>query len=239
VVPSLRRRLREARAALRDGGPRAVFVKSLQELRVYRRLGLFEVPLEPRPPRAEPTAAGIRVRALSESPDDLAAYAALRPDAPPGEALDRLRRGDRCFVAVLDGHVVSSVWVATCVARIDYLGCELELGPESAYAYDGYTLPGLRGLDVGSWRTELMKAELRTQGCRRLLSLQLAENRSQDRRSTRRGYRPLGVVGWYGIGSWRRFFVRIREDVGILRVRAIFDAGGATPAAGSASRPLQ
>ena len=56
-----------------------------------------------------------------------------------------------------------------------------------------------------------MKEQARAAGRRRVLSLQLAENASQQRRSVRRGYRPLGVVGWYGIGPWRRLFVRLND----------------------------
>lgn len=207
-----RTRLRQVRSSLRDGGLREVCVKALQELRLYRRLGLFEVPLEPDPPRAEAASAGIAVRVLEASHDDLEAYAALRPDASRDETRIRVERGDRCFVALLDGRLVSSVWLGTDVVPIAYLECDLELGPEEAYAYDAFTLPELRGHDVGSWRTELLKEHVRAAGRRRVLSLQLAENASQRRRSARRGYRPLGVVGWYGIGRWRLPFVRLNDS---------------------------
>ena len=204
-------RLHQVRTTLRDAGPRALAVKTLQELRLYRRLGLFEVPIEPDPPRAGAASAGITVRELAAARDDLEAYAALRPDASRDETSTRLRRGDRCFVALLDGRLVSSVWLATGVVPIAYLECDLEIGPDEAYAHDAFTLPGLRGLDVGTWRTERMKEQARAAGRRRVLSLQLAENASQQRRSVRRGYRPLGVVGWYGIGPWRRLFVRLND----------------------------
>lgn len=207
-----RARIRQVRATLRDAGLRGVAVKTLQELRLYRRLGLFEVPLAPDPPRPVDAATGIAVRRLADSPEDLAAYAVLRPDAVPDETRARLRRGDDCFVAQLDGRLVSSVWLASGVVPVAYLECELVLGPDEAYAYDAYTQPGLRGLDVGTWRTELMKDHARAAGRRRMLSLQLPENRSQSRRSVRRGYRRLGVVGWYGIGRWRRMFVRLADD---------------------------
>ena len=207
-----RTRLGQVRSSLRDGGLAEVGVKVLQELRLYRRLGLFEVPLAPDPPRAEAASAGIAVRVLDASRDDLDAYAALRPDTSRDETRAWLERGDRCFVALLDGRLVSSVWLGTDVVPIAYLECDLELGPEEAYAYDAFTLPELRGHDVGSWRTELLKDHVRAAGRRRVLSLQLAENASQRRRSARRGHRPLGVVGWYGIDRWRRFFVRLNDS---------------------------
>lgn len=205
-------RLHQVRTTLRDAGPRAVAVKALQELLLYRRLGLFEVPIVPDPPRADAPSFGIATRELAATCDDLDVYAALRPDRPRDEARTRLARGDRCFVASIDGRLVSSVWLATGVVPVTYLGCDLELGPEEAYAYDAFTLPGLRGLDVGTWRTELMKEQVRASERRRILSLQLRENLSQHRRGVRRGYRPLGVVGWYGIGPWRRLFVRLFDS---------------------------
>lgn len=204
-------RLHQVRTTLRDAGLREVAVKAAQELRLYRRLGLFEVPIAPHPPRAASAPSGIAVRELAVSDDDIDAYVRLRRDASRDTTRARLARGDRCFVALLDGRIVSAVWLATGIVPVAYLGCDLELGPEEAYAYDAFTQPALRGLDVGSWRTELLKEQVRRAGRRRVLSLQLAENRSQGRRSMRRGYRPLGVVGWYGLGPWRRLFVRLHD----------------------------
>ena len=222
-------RLHQVRTTLREAGPRALAVKTLQELRLYRRLGLFEVPIEPDPPRVESAPAGITVRAPRAARADLEAYAALCPDGAPDATRARLERGDRCFVALLDGRLVSSVWLATGVVPVAYLDCDLELGPDEAYAYDAFTLPGLRGLDVGTWRTELMKDQARAAGRRRLLSLQLAENASQHRRSVRRGYRPLGVVGWYGIGPWRRLFVRLHATAPAGLAVALRRSRRATP----------
>jgi hypothetical protein len=197
----------------------------MQELRVYRRLTLLEVPLAPRDPRRGARAAELTTREISGCGSDLEAYAHLRPDVAASETRTRLVSRHRCFVAEERGSLISAVWVARGAVRIEYLDCELELHPEDAYVYDAFTVPSRRGQDLASLRPELMKERMRSAGVRRLIAAQLAENRSQARRAQRFAYRPLGVVGWYGIGPWRRPFLReesgLEVPLGIRRVRAV------------------
>ena len=190
-------------------------MRALQELNLYRRLTLFEVPLEPRRPQLEPEGR-IAVCLLEGTEADLQAYSRLRPDVAAEEVRTRLDAGHRCFVASLDGRIASAVWIATGHVRIDYLDCDLELAAGDAYAYDAFTLPELRGQDLASWRSELMRRHVRANGGQRLIGAQLAENQSQARRVARRGLVRLGVVGWVGVGPWRHRFVRPRRGVPYL-----------------------
>ena len=208
-------RLREARTTLRDGGPHALVIKTLQELQLYRRLELVDIPLGPRPMEIVPRAPGLAARELACAAADLAAYADFRPDVPPGVARDRLQRGERCYVAEQNGEILSAVWTTPGPVRLDYLQCVVQIAAPDCYGYDSFTCASRRGEDLASLRSELMKECMRTAGCRRLIATQLPENTNQRRRAQRFGYRPLGVVGWVGIGPWRRIFVRQRPDLDV------------------------
>lgn len=205
-------RLRAARAT-RDAGPRTLLIKGLQELQLYRRLELVDVPLEPRPMRLGPEAAALTARELECRPLDLRACRDLRPDVPSREVRSRLERGERCYVVEHDGRILSAVWTTTGPVRLDYLRCEVQLAAPDVYGYDSFTLPSRRGEDLASLRSELMKERMRSAGCRRLIATQLPENVNQGRRAVRFGDRPLGMIGWFGIGRWRRIFVHQRSDL--------------------------
>lgn len=205
--------LREARRTLRDAGPGTLLIKVMQELQLYRRLDLVEVPLEPRAPRRAPAATALVVRELACDVADLAAYAVLRPEVPTDVIRDRLRRDERCYVVEERGRILSAVWTTPGPVRLDYLQCDVQIEPPDVYGYDSFTLASRRGEDLASLRAELMKERLRAMGCRRLIATQLPENANQGRRATRLGYQRLGVIGWVGLGSWRRIFVRQRPDL--------------------------
>ena len=117
-------KLAQTWAAFRNEGIRAVVIKALQELNLYRRLSLIEVPLEPRSARLVP-GGRIAIRLLEGTEADLQAYSRLRPDVPLEEVRARLNAEHRCFVASLDGRLASAVWIATGRVRIDYLDCDL------------------------------------------------------------------------------------------------------------------
>jgi hypothetical protein len=208
----LRTTLDEVRAAFQRGGARTVAIKALQELGLYRRLDLVDVPLAPKPMRGEASRDGLVARELEATASDLAAYARFRPDVPAGQAAERLRRGERCYLVDENGEILSAVWTTPAPVRLEYLECTVQIAPPDVYGYDSFTLASRRGEDLATLRSELMKATVRREGWRRLIATQLAENVSQGRRAARFGYRRLGVIGWYGVGSWRRLFVRVDDD---------------------------
>ena len=204
--------LHDVRTTLREAGAGALAVKAMQELRLYRRLDLVDVPLAPSATRVA-SDAGLVARDLECGAADLAAYARFRPDVEPGDAGARLHRGERCYVVEQDGEILSAVWTAPGPVRLAYLGCKVQIAPPDLYGYDSFTLASRRGEDLASLRSERMKQRVRGEGWRRLIATQLPENVNQGRRAARFGYRTLGVIGWYGLGPWRRPFVHRRDGL--------------------------
>ncbi len=186
----------------------AGWIALLARARIYRRLLLVELALDETP--VERPAPGLEVRLLGAG--DVAAYVAYRADPGAEEVGARLGRGELCAGAWREGRLISAVWAARGRAHIAYLDRELALGPDEAYAYESFTARAERGRDIASYRSNLIRRMLREAGVRRLVAAILPETPAVRRRSDRRralGHeRTLGVVGYVGLGPWRRHFFR-------------------------------
>jgi len=64
------------------------------------------------------------------------------------EAEKRFKAGHLCFVAEKNGDIVNYVWVSFDATFVDEVGRKIRVGPQSAYRYDGYTVPEYRGLGI-------------------------------------------------------------------------------------------
>ena len=209
----LRRTPARCKQVLREEGVRSLFLRILQEIGALRRLVLIEVPLEDPPPSSNSSSL-LEARSLQET--DLDAYVAFRPDVDVSEIRGRLAAGHRCFAAWYAGRLVSAVWVARQRAWIDYLAHEIGLAPDEAYAYDSFTVPDMRGMEIASARSGAMRRGLREAGVRRLLGAILPENQWAKRRARKRGHRRIGVIGYWKVGPWRRDFIRLKARTGPL-----------------------
>jgi hypothetical protein len=167
---------------------------------VYRRLIVYERPLYQRPP-APRAGAGVRLGLLSAT--DVDDYRHLCPDTPSEEVTKRLARGDRCFVARLNGDLVSVRWLSTKRADVEYLGLSFSLGAAFAYAYDAFTAPALRQTGLSTIAAAYMGEQARSEGCRALLSAIGPENEGGRRLLKGLGGRPVGMVGCLRLGPLR------------------------------------
>ena len=190
---------------VREWGVRRLWFSILDSMGLYRRLVLFEVPLEDPPPSPAPPGP-LEVRLLKEL--DLEDYREFRPDADLEEIRSRLQAGHQCFAAWQQGRLVSAMWAARGCTRIDYLKRDMDLAPDEAYAYDSHTVPELRGMALASVRADMMRRTLRETGVRRLLGTVMPENRSGLRRAEKRQHRRIGTIGYWKLGPWRRDFTR-------------------------------
>jgi RimJ/RimL family protein N-acetyltransferase len=177
--------------AWREAGLRGVWFGSLAWARLYRRLELVTLSLEP-PPAVIETPLALEYGFLAETEDQ--------------DARERLDRGDRCFVAWEAGTVVSSRWIAEGRAFVEYLATWIDLDPDEVYLSETFTVPALRGRGVsGAAGTRLAHA-LADEGCRRILAGVLKENHAGRRAYEKAGYRRVGRIGYIGLGPWRRGF---------------------------------
>jgi hypothetical protein len=202
-VPNLTRALR----MLREEGVSSVWFRLLAKTGIYRRLILGERPLDGLAPEVV-AVLPFRVEPLGEA--HLDAYRALRPDQDAAEVHRRLEAGHWCVAVWLDEQIIGALWLAGGRARIEYLGRDLELGPDEVYAYDGYTSPVFRGSGASPLRTAWSIRHASGLGYRRLLATFLPENQPALPLWNRVGYRRLGVIGYVKLGPWRRDFLRIR-----------------------------
>jgi hypothetical protein len=186
------------------GGPRAVSMRVLGRS-VYRRLEWLELPLRDPLPRVD---ALVPLEVAFLGGDDTDEIAALRREIGSLEILARFARGDRCFGARHDGKLVSVSWIATGVARIDYLGLAVTLPPGTAYRYDLWTDPRMRNLRIAPAVGSRLSRLLAGEGIDTLVAAVLTENRAGMANVLRLGYRRAGLVGRVGIGPVRRGFRR-------------------------------
>jgi hypothetical protein len=202
----------------RDPRPRAVtgtlarrldrlWFRGLAKLRLYRCLVLTERRLaEPVPDF--PLPADLTVRPLT--PDDAAAYAAFRPEHGRSECDRRLAEGHWCFATWRGAEIVSAAWGVGRRAWIEYLELGIQLGPDEVYSYDLYTVPELRGRRITSATRVPYFRYLREQGYRRGLATLGPLNRSAASLQDAIGYRPIGWIGYVGVGPWRHPFCCMR-----------------------------
>jgi RimJ/RimL family protein N-acetyltransferase len=177
--------------AWRAAGVRGVWFGALAWARLYRRLELVELSLDP-PPALRETPLALEYGFLAEPDDE--------------DARARLERGDRCFVAREAGTIVSSRWIVGGRAFVHYLDMWLDLVPGEVFLSETFTVPALRGRGVsGAAGTRLAHA-LAGEGYRRILAGVLMENHGGKRAYEKAGYRHLGSLGYIGLGPWRRGF---------------------------------
>jgi GNAT superfamily N-acetyltransferase len=180
------------------------FSYMLEAQPIYRRALLFERILsEPIP---EISARPPVVFDLLEE-TGVGEYINFRPDADAQKIRSRLKCGDRCFVASREGQIVGAIWTSTSYASLDYLGRRIPLAPDEAFTYDSFTLPHLRGQDIHTALEVRILRYFRDAGVLRMVSYILQNNKASIRAQQKCGYRPVAVMGYVGLGPWRRDFL--------------------------------
>lgn len=150
---------------------------------------------EPVRPPANPLGASIRLAEESDLDTICQLYAddpwlwlgdGPRDQAARGLYLDRLRRGERCFLAFVDGVLAHANW--TCFTWGDALpGHQIRLRPGEVYTTDAFTPPAFRGKGVHGLVLGTMLDQARRLGARHAYTLgQL------DRPDAHKGLRALG-----------------------------------------------
>jgi ribosomal protein S18 acetylase RimI-like enzyme len=198
------RTFRRLRRVIDEEGARGLFLRALERT-CFRHVVLFERELVDFP--NEFSDVPIAVRPLERV--DLPAYACFRPDAVE-EATDRLAAGHLCFAAWSGARIVAVSWFKKGAARLPVLERELELDPQTIYAYDSWTDPELRGHNIASARASQSLRMLHEAGYERLVSYVLPENRAGLKPPQKIGMQRAGVAGFVQLGPIRIDFLRWR-----------------------------
>lgn len=194
---------RRIKEVLRQERLGSLWFKLLGET-VYRRLLLVERVLEGGDTCGDETTGRLSLLGAG----DLPRHALFRPDADLNDIGVRLDRGDLCFAMSIGDEIAHACWITGKHAQIDYLECEVMLRPDGCLAYDAYTKPAFRGRGIAGARTRRMEPHLMKCGYRRLLSVIGPENRQSLYFNTAAGHQIVGVMGYYQLGAWRRYFCR-------------------------------
>ena len=193
---------------LRQEGLRSLWFKVLGEV-CYRRLAIIENIFDGEARPGPPVEWELSKLSISELP----AYHAYHPGANLDELRGRLERGGCCFVMRHDGRIIHTCWIVKGTERIEYLDCEVRIGPDLGYAYEAFTVPEFRGRGVAAARTRLMETDLVAAGYRGIVATVHLDNPAALRFNFRAGYRVIGTVGFFRLGPWRRYFLRIDKTL--------------------------
>lgn len=141
-----------------------------------------------------------------------------------GIAGKRFEAGHLCFVAEKNGDIVNYVWVSFDATFVDELGREIRIGPQSAYRYDGYTVPEYRGFGILPVVLMRVADYLFKNGIEEIYDVVVSDNLSSLRALEKIGSRKMGeitFVKWfrsirYGCrGSTAGDRFRLKEMFGI------------------------
>jgi GNAT superfamily N-acetyltransferase len=200
---------RRAIGAFRDGGLGAAASKAAGALWTHGAVEVFEMQAARVRDRAA-VVPGVTVRLLEDG--DLATYTTSQPSS--AEMVEaRLRRGDRCVVAVDGGRVLGSRWATTASADIGDLWLSFPVCAGVAYTYDAFTLPEARGGGIGAAITAALFERVVADGANRVINAVLPDNPAGQGLARRRS-EPLGVLRSNRLGDWR--VARCRIPAGYL-----------------------
>ena len=128
----------------------------------------------------------------ADSAGDAAALAALT-NLTPGEVVNRLEAGNRCYVARMGGEAVGYGWIADAGAAIGELGLAFRLEADDRYLWDFVTLPAWRGRGL---YPRLLQAILRTERDGRFWIINAPENVASARGIARAGFADVGTLAF-------------------------------------------
>lgn len=196
-------------------GFKSLFFRALGQT-VYRRLLLIERDLAA--PEAGEFCRLPDVEARQVGPEDIDAHRAFLPDVSRDSLERRLEGGDIGVAVWHAGRIVNVGWAALGRCHIGYVRLYADLSPGVAYLYDIFTAPEYRGLRLTAARWATMERLLRERGVRIEIGAVSPENTPVLRSSERAGFRAVGRVGWWGVGPWRRPFLRYEGDAPPVRL---------------------
>jgi len=148
--------------------------------------------------------AGLPVRIELLQEDQVDEYSSFYPWTAPADARQRLRQGQLCFVARHQGRLVAADWASTESTYSRDLHCIFPLQPGDVYTYEIYTLPEFRRQRIATViKVEILR-NFGAAGCRRFLNLISPDNHASLHTNEKLGYRRVGLMGYWGLGPFRR-----------------------------------
>ncbi len=172
-------------------------------------LMLLDRPSEEPPSEADES--GVAVRFLS--PSEIEGFASCEENQLSAKLADRLRGGDFCVGAFVDGELASYAWYALQSIEPEQnrgshraSGVGFSFPPNMAFMYNGYTLSKFRGRGLYRKIQQAAFALLEGHGVTTILSTADWSNAAALKSCNRLGFRPIGRVWVGGLGDrvWRK-----------------------------------
>jgi len=204
IAGRVRQSLHRALEIFKTEGLLVLWMRFLGET-VYRRLLIFRVDL--------PLVGQASAACWVGGDDALATVRQFNPELTPKEASRRLAMGHRCLVLKEADEWVHCLWVATGDAHTDYLGAEFALATDEAYIYDTYTPPQHRGRGYATAASVGAGRFLLAEGYTRLVYCVQPDRAIAYPPLLRIGAKPVGYIGWVGVGRWRCVFRRTTSSL--------------------------
>jgi GNAT superfamily N-acetyltransferase len=131
-----------------------------------------------------------------------------------GEAEDRLKAGQLCFIAEKDGKIVNYTWISFHEGYVLELERKILIDPDSAYGYDEYTDPEYRGMGILPTVLANASEHLFQNGIKRLYELVSSSNFPSLRSHQKTGARKIGKVTLLRLFNSKRYGCKgeTRED---------------------------
>jgi ribosomal protein S18 acetylase RimI-like enzyme len=197
-----------SREILNEEGPRTFFFKLLGET-VYRRVVVVERLLREPVPSIIPSLS-VRVEQLERSAAD--EWERFRPEYDSRTIIQRLRDGERCFIARLHGSIIHSTWITSGCMHIDYLDRDTVLAQDEAYIFESYTAPSFRGHGIGSAVWSSIVKSCQEAGFRKVTAVVIPENKKGFGPPSSLNFQAKGLMGYYRIGTYRKHFIKRWAD---------------------------
>jgi ribosomal protein S18 acetylase RimI-like enzyme len=161
------------------------------------------------PPAVKPGVAATFLRAGRQDIPELATAMGF-DDSIPVER--RFELGRHCYLARVEGHLVSYGWITFDQERIGELGLRVRLLPDEAYIWDCATLVDFRGQHLYPALLSYMLRQLRTSGIRRVWIGMDADNLPSQAGVARAGFKLIVTLLQARHASTRTFFMRNNPD---------------------------
>ena len=199
-MTTYRKLLSEAVSTLRKQGPRIFVAKTAAALGV-RRLLLLEADLE-QAPASPPAKLPLEFRLLLSA--DVDRYLASEPEKDRAKAERELAAGHSCFLALLDGQVTASTWMARDFVSSSWGKVRRPLGRDEAYVFGAHTAKAFRGRGFNHALTGYLIDCLRGQGVRRAYRLVVPWNGPARAAHRKSGFAEQGQYLSLSVGPFGR-----------------------------------
>jgi len=153
---------------------------------------------------------------LSEK--DVSAYQKFRPEHGLTWLQRCLARGDSCFAAYHEGHIVHAVQVATQHVYVPYLSRGLILQPGDVYSYDSFTAPAYRRYGLAAARAVYVMRHYQCEGYQRMVCLIALENAAGRHVMQKLGYHALGLYSYLHLHPWQWYWQQAWNMEPLLRL---------------------